>query len=194
MRTPTVKSMWLEDNITCFGLARRRGRAFLTRSLPEPALNRVCDKERNNHTQGQSTFRYCLQLLLDLSHCSLSVSNYDLSHILRINLTPACTFRFPQPTMAPSVRGAASRVSKRQTGLQRYTKVSKIAITQADAKSKPKHTALSPVVNVERIIKSTPKRKREVHDDIENAPEASNRTLKASKKVRLYGTCIRWHC
>jgi hypothetical protein len=83
--------------------------------------------------------------------------------------------------MAPSLRGS-NRVSKRQTPLLSYTKVSKSTRFQAELEAAAKEAALIPVVDQKKAVKSTPKRKRDIEDS-ESESETSCIAAATSKKV-----------
>ncbi|KIX06794.1 uncharacterized protein Z518_04770 [Rhinocladiella mackenziei CBS 650.93] len=88
--------------------------------------------------------------------------------------------------MASSVRGTTNRVSKRQTGLRSYAKISKITKTQVICKSAVIEEAISPAVNPKQTTKSTPKRKRsEDHDDSETESGSAYVATHGSKKPKL---------
>lgn len=83
--------------------------------------------------------------------------------------------------MAPSLRGA-HRVSKRQTPLESYTKVSKSTRSQAQLEAAAKEAALIPIVEQKKTVKSPPKRKRDIEDS-ESEAETSCIAAATSKKV-----------
>ncbi|KAK5294707.1 hypothetical protein LTR99_009513 [Exophiala xenobiotica] len=85
--------------------------------------------------------------------------------------------------MAPSLRGS-NRVSKRQTPLLSYTKVSKSTRFQAELEAAAKEAALIPVVDQKKAVKSTPKRKRDIEDS-ESESETACIAAATSKKARL---------
>ncbi|KIV82328.1 hypothetical protein PV11_04447 [Exophiala sideris] len=88
--------------------------------------------------------------------------------------------------MAPSVRGASSRVSKRQTEVQNYAKVSKSAKCRAQLKTAVKELTLAEPVKQKETPRSTSKRKRsEVHDDREAELESPRVTPSALKKAKI---------
>jgi len=86
--------------------------------------------------------------------------------------------------MAPSVRGTSSRVSKRQTEVQNYAKVSKSAKSRAQLKTAVKELTLVEPVKHKETLRSSSKRKRsEVHDESETEPESPRVTAVGLKKV-----------
>lgn len=109
--------------------------------------------------------------------------DFVLQQLLSTNEVRGRTFHF-QSTMAPSVRGTASRVSKRQAGLRDYAKISKVTATHPQVKSKLEEAAVASIVNPKKTTKSTPKRKRsDVEDDSEADPGSAYICANGLKKV-----------
>ncbi|KAI1609340.1 hypothetical protein EDD37DRAFT_163616 [Exophiala viscosa] len=88
--------------------------------------------------------------------------------------------------MAPSVRGTSSRVSKRQTEVQNYAKVSKSAKSRAQLKTAVKELELVEATKKKETPRSSSKRKRsDVHDDSETEPESPRVTAIGLKKAKV---------
>ncbi|EXJ85706.1 hypothetical protein A1O1_06074 [Capronia coronata CBS 617.96] len=88
--------------------------------------------------------------------------------------------------MAPSVHGTASRVGKRQAGLQSYAKVSKNINSRLNVKALLKEAALNPVVNGQTSAKATSKRKHiRVQDDSDAEKDCANTATSKKPKLQL---------
>lgn len=180
---------WRLFNITYFGLGITRSRvAPLTRFGASNIQQGTCifDDQHRSRTQEPRS--------LPILQKSCELTSVVIDVLLALNIWQAesdCNHSSPiapsvfQPTMAPSTLGTASRVSKRQAGLQRYATVSKSTKARIDIEVALKEAKLNLDVKDKQTTKSAPKRKRtDVQDGIELESGKVLITVAKSKKVQ----------